>query len=104
MKKLTLLIILIFIFTFCGNIYASSEYTYKLGHPGDTNSSFHKTAELLNEKLSDLSNGALKISIYPQGQLGKDAEVFEQMQKGSVDMEILAPGHIGGRAARSRRT
>jgi len=96
MKKYIFFVTLIFLVILSSPINASSEYVLRLHHPGTIDSSFHQTSEFLNQKLNELTDGAIRIAIYPQSQLGTDADVFEQMQKGSVDMAIIAPGHIGG--------
>ncbi|MCI8809587.1 MAG: TRAP transporter substrate-binding protein [Oscillibacter sp.] len=41
-----------------------------------------KFAELLEEK----SGGAMKVEVYPNGQLGSNREIYESMQNGSIQM------------------
>lgn len=51
---------------------------------------FKKFAELVDEK----TNGEVKVEIYPNAQLGNETEVFQSLEKGTVDLGVFAPGSI----------
>lgn len=56
---------------------------------GDVNPDGHvllDSAEFFAEKVSEMSNGRIKIEIYPSGQLGDDNEVYQALQMGAVDL------------------
>ena len=44
------------------------------------------------ERLSALTGGALTLRIFPDGQLGGNTEVFEQVKSGEVDLAAIPPG------------
>lgn len=56
---------------------------------GDVNPLGHvllNSAEFFAEKVADMSEGRIKIEIYPSGQLGDDNEVYQALQMGAVDL------------------
>ncbi len=56
---------------------------------GDVNPLGHvllESAEYFAEQVAQLSEGRIKIEIYPSGQLGDDNEVYQAMQMGAVDL------------------
>ncbi|WP_308914984.1 TRAP transporter substrate-binding protein [Jannaschia sp. LMIT008] len=46
------------------------------------------------EILEDLTDGALTVRVFPNGQLGTGAEIFELMEAGQVAMVTTAPGYL----------
>ncbi|TRW99252.1 TRAP transporter substrate-binding protein [Paracoccus sp. M683] len=50
--------------------------------------------EFFGERLSELTNGELTVKIFPDGQLGGNTEVFEQLIGGQVDIAALPPGEM----------
>lgn len=56
-----------------------------------------KTAQALAEDINKESNGSLNVLVFPSGQLGNDAQVLQQMQRGSVDLAFLVAGEIVNR-------
>lgn len=56
---------------------------------GDVNPLGHvllESAEYFADQVAQLSEGRIKIEIYPSGQLGDDNEVYQAMQMGAVDL------------------
>nr|WP_319473565.1 TRAP transporter substrate-binding protein [uncultured Sphaerochaeta sp.] len=56
---------------------------------GDVNPLGHvllDSAEYFADQVAELSEGRIKIEIYPSGQLGDDNEVYQAMQMGAVDL------------------
>jgi tripartite ATP-independent transporter DctP family solute receptor len=56
---------------------------------GDVNPLGHvllNSADYFAQQVQDLSDGRIKIEIYPSGQLGDDNEVYQAMQMGAVDL------------------
>lgn len=56
---------------------------------GDVNPEGHvllDSANFFADKVAELSDGRIKIDIYPSGQLGDDNEVYQAMQMGAVDL------------------
>lgn len=60
--------------------------TIRLAHGLDINHSVHKAMAKMGEDLDSISNGRLRLEIYPNQQLGTEREILELIQLGSVDM------------------
>lgn len=58
----------------------------KLGHSLDTGHAVHKGMVHMAERLDEISNGHMRIDIYPSGQLGGERETVELVQIGSLAM------------------
>ncbi len=60
--------------------------TLKLSHILDRGHPLHKSMELFAKRTGELSDGEIKIKIYPNGELGGHREVLELLQNGSIAM------------------
>ncbi|WP_107851679.1 TRAP transporter substrate-binding protein [Oceanimonas marisflavi] len=60
--------------------------TLKLSHNQDTSTPVHQAMKLLAKRAKALSDGELKIRIYPNAQLGSQRESLELVQNGALDM------------------
>ena len=58
----------------------------KLAHALDPGHSVHQGMEFMAERLESYSGGAMRIDIYPSGQLGAERELVELVQIGSLAM------------------
>lgn len=58
----------------------------KLGHGLDAQHPVHVAMEYMGERLVELSDGAMRIDIYPSQQLGTERETLELLQIGSLGM------------------
>lgn len=63
-----------------------SSKTLRLGHTLDVQHPVHKAMVIFGEELDKLSNGKIKVNIYPSGQLGGERECLELLQIGSLDI------------------
>ena len=87
MKKKSTLVILVFIlflFNSCENL--NQQKTIKLAHGLDTSHPVHKAMVFMGDELEKNSDGALKLEIYPNQQLGSERQCLELLQIGSLDM------------------
>lgn len=64
----------------------------KLGHGLDTSHSVHKAMVYMNERLNEMSDGKMRIDIYPSQQLGSERECIELLQVGSLGMTKVSSG------------
>ncbi len=71
-----------------------AEVVLKLGHGLDPSHPVHKAMEFMNERLIDLSNGTVKIDIYPSSVLGSEVQSIEQLQNGSLAMTKTSTASI----------
>lgn len=65
---------------------AEKTRTLRLAHVLDTVSPVHKAMAHLGERLEKLSNGKMRVILYPGGQLGNERESLELLQLGSLDI------------------
>lgn len=56
--------------------------------PADGNSAHYVWFERFNARIKDLTGGRLRMDFFPNGQLGKEADVVQQVIIGSIDMMI----------------
>lgn len=99
-----LLTIFMLLLTACGSssTNGSSETTsseakeIRLGHLLDTENIAHKAALKFKEQLEKLSEGKFIIEIYPNGQLGGENEMFQQVSSNNLDMMINTPATLSG--------
>ena len=66
--------------------------TLKLAHGLDVNHSVHKAMVKMGIEIEMLSNGKLKLEIYPNEQLGTERQCLELLQIGSLDMTKVSVG------------
>lgn len=88
----------IILFTACFLLWANSgsaAKTFKYGHANVPIYFYHTAGEAFGQCLEKSTNGALKVKIYPQGQLGGERDITEGLQLGSVDFQATSIGVTG---------
>lgn len=65
---------------------AVEKATLRLAHNLDPSHTLAQTFEQFAEDVRELSDGKMKVRIYPNGQMGETREVLEMMQHGAMDM------------------
>ncbi|MCC8156469.1 MAG: TRAP transporter substrate-binding protein [Oscillospiraceae bacterium] len=75
---------------------ADDPLVLKLGHMGNESSTSYALSSLYEQMVEEATDGAVDIVLYPSGQLGKDAAVFESVTQGIVDMAINNTPNITG--------
>lgn len=73
-----------------GTPASAADVTLKLGHAVFQSHPNHDTAVRFKEAVERLSNGSVKVQIYPSRQLGDVKELMEGVQFGTVDMTVNA--------------
>lgn len=91
-RFLTILVFLAFIVCATGCNKDKKTRTIKLAHTLDVNHSVHKAMIKMGEDLQELSDGKLKVEIYPNQQLGSERECLELLQIGSLGMTKVSVG------------
>ncbi|MFS0673896.1 TRAP transporter substrate-binding protein [Ornithinibacillus sp. 179-J 7C1 HS] len=93
-KLIALLIIIGIVMAGCSDDSSSSEggeaVTLKLGHIQSENDLWHDGALKFKEEVERLSEGNMKVEIYPNSTLGGDRDMAEGMQIGTVDFALVA--------------
>jgi tripartite ATP-independent transporter DctP family solute receptor len=77
---------ILFIITLNSCSINSEKRIIRMGHGLDVTHSVHKAMLNIDENLNRLSNGKMRIQIYPNQQLGSERQCLELLQIGSLDM------------------
>ncbi len=67
---------------------AAADMTLKLGHLANEDNTWHKASVKFGEELEALTNGRIKVLVFPNESLGKEMDLINGMQLGTVDMTI----------------
>ncbi|WP_428773332.1 TRAP transporter substrate-binding protein [Vibrio sp.] len=65
---------------------AYAATTLKLSHNHPRDHAVHKAMDFMAKEVKELTNGEVRIRIYPDAQLGTQRESMELMQNGALDM------------------
>lgn len=66
----------------------AAEMTLKLGHLANEKNAWHLAAVKFGEELSSLTDGRIEVQVFPNESLGKEIDLINGMQLGTVDMTI----------------
>jgi len=66
----------------------AQEMTLKLGHLANEDNPWHLASVKFGEELSALTNGRIAVEVFPNESLGKEIDLINGMQLGTVDMTI----------------
>lgn len=75
---------------------ANDVTVLKLAHGLDVSHPVHNGMVHMAERVQELSDGAMRIDIYPSQQLGTEREALELLQIGSVDMTKVSSSVLEG--------
>ncbi|MBT8301522.1 MAG: TRAP transporter substrate-binding protein [Maribacter sp.] len=90
LKTILVLVIIANVISSCSKTRTSK--TLRLGHGLDVSHSVHKAMVKMADDLELLSEGKLKLEIYPSQQLGTERQCLELLQIGSLDMTKVSVG------------
>lgn len=79
-------------FVGCGP--ASEPIELRLAHILDATHPVHQGMAYMGRRLDELSEGTMRVKIYPSGQLGNERESLELLQLGTLDMAKTASSVI----------
>lgn len=66
----------------------AQEMTLKLGHLANEDNPWHLASVKFGEELSALTEGRIAVEVFPNESLGKEIDLINGMQLGTVDMTI----------------
>lgn len=93
-------------FFFMGLLFLSCNQdktkTLRLAHSLDVNHSVHQAMIKMGEDLLKLSNGSMRVEIYPNQQLGSEREILELIQIGSLDMTKVSAATLENFSPKTR--
>ena len=72
------------------------KYAFKLGHEAAESHVKFAVAEKFAQELKKNSDGRMTVDIYPANQLGKEADMRQQIETGTLDFAILSNGTMSG--------
>jgi tripartite ATP-independent transporter DctP family solute receptor len=67
---------------------SAQEMTLKLGHLANEDNAWHMASVKFGEELSALTDGRIAVEVFPNESLGKEIDLINGMQLGTVDMTI----------------
>ena len=95
MKKLLMVLLLSVVFIPFAHAEASKPIEMKLGHFAADSHPGNLASKMFAEAVEKRTNGAIKVTIYPNNALGAPPEVLEQNILGAVDMSLPTQGQLG---------
>lgn len=72
----------------------AADYRIKLGHVTSDKEPIQKAMEFFVDNVEKRTNGKVEITIFPNGSLGTNPEVYEQVRAGAPVMTISDPGYL----------
>jgi TRAP-type transport system periplasmic protein len=66
----------------------------KLTHPADLSHPVHIEADKMVRRVAERTNGAVKITLFPNNALGSPVETAQQTRLGAIDMILMNPANI----------
>ena len=99
-RKLTALalVLLAALLAGCGG-GGDKTYTIRLGHSDTAVNPLHTNLMEFAKAVSDRTDGRVQIQVFPAGQLGSNAEMFDMVEAGTLDAMILPSGQQAGSAS-----
>jgi tripartite ATP-independent transporter DctP family solute receptor len=88
LKQLAPLALAASLLSFAGTAALSAEVTLKLGHLANEENIWHKAALKFAEEVAALTKGRVEVQVFPNETLGKEIDLINGMQLGTVDMTI----------------
>jgi len=89
-----LMIFICVLLTACGD--KGGVRVIKMAHSLDTNHPVHKAMEYMATRLTEITQGKMRLDIYPGGQLGSERESIELLQIGSLAMTKVSASPLEG--------
>ena len=88
-----------------GSAHAQQTITMQFGHLANEQNVWHKAAVRFAEELSTLTDGRLEVEVYPNESLGREMDLINGMQLGTVDMTITGESlpELGAERGPARR-
>ncbi|WP_038173123.1 MULTISPECIES: sialic acid TRAP transporter substrate-binding protein SiaP [Vibrio] len=76
-------------------VSAQAATTLKMGMQASVGSVEYTSAKLLADTIEEMSNGDIKLSLYPSAQLGDDRAMLQQLSLGDLDITYAEFGRMG---------
>ena len=76
--------------------HAQKIIKYAHFHPAKMDQSMHASAVAFKEHVESATSGAIKVEIYPAGQLGSAQQIMEGLRLGTVELGVVQEGGVSG--------
>ena len=86
--KLTTLLAASAVALLTSTVALSADMTLKLGHLANETNAWHLAAVKFGEELNSMTDGRIEVQVFPNESLGKEIDLINGMQLGTVDMTI----------------
>lgn len=98
MKKILITVLLLLAFGLFYGISSSYAQTWslKLGHVTPKEGTYQLGGEFFAKRIAELTNGRVKVDVYPASMLGDEDDMVEGLQMGTIDMCVSAPAKMSG--------
>ncbi len=73
---------------------ARAAVELRLTHPADLSHPVHIEAEKMVARIAERTNGAVRITLFPNNALGSPVETAQQTRLGAIDMILMNPANI----------
>lgn len=91
MKKMTEIIVVMFVgCLICSQAWGADVIRMKFGHVAPPVHAQHKASDFFAKYVEEKSNGRIKCSTHPRGQLGSHIQMLESLQVGTLEMVSVA--------------
>lgn len=89
------LVSLVLTFTFLLSVtVVAGPIEIKLGSTITTTHPHMEAARYFGELVKERTNGQVVVQVFPDGQLGREADIFEGVMMGSIQMYLVAPSMV----------
>ena len=72
------------------------EFTLKFGHVEATSHAFQQTSEYFANEVNKKTKGRVKVSVFPNGQLGNEMAMLDSLRVGAIDFAIITTPNLTG--------
>lgn len=76
---------------------SGEEYEFNMSYVTQTEHNWHSFAEKFQEELEERSDGRMTLELFPAAQLGPEADMFQQMESGSLDFALFTVPYLSTR-------
>ena len=96
MKKLLTCLGLATAISLCAATSALAQVTLKFAHAAPESDLQQNLAVFFKDKVEKGTNGAVKVQVFPQGQLGNDAQMIDGTRSGIIDIVMVGLNNLSG--------
>lgn len=99
LRRSIVAVLAIMAITFVFGIAEAKTLTLKLAYVAPIGTINHEVGEKFKDSVEKLSEGEIKVNLFPGGQLGSLPQLFGQLKKGAIDLfktDVVVAAIVGG--------